>query len=67
MSEKMTALDFNAWLEHMAWSGLEAARQLDVSKNSITAYKRKGAPLHIALACAALAENLEPWRKVKSD
>lgn len=63
----MSADDFNAWLDHMGISGLEAARRLGVSKNTVPRYKIEGAPLHIGLACAALAFGLPPWRKVESD
>lgn len=57
----MTALQFEAWLEHMGWSGLEAARRLGLSKDTVTKYKRHGAPITVALACAALASGLPPW------
>ncbi|PIE07539.1 MAG: hypothetical protein CSA74_06950 [Rhodobacterales bacterium] len=60
----MTADDFNAWMDHMGFSGLEAARQLGIGKNTVPTYRREGAPKHIALACAALAFGLPPWRKV---
>lgn len=60
----MTAEDFEAWLQHTGFSGLEAARQLEVSKNTVMKYRREGAPLHIALACSALSHGLPPWRKV---
>ncbi len=60
----MTADDFNAWLDLRGISGREAARQLGVSNDTVTRYKRAGAPLHIALACSAICHGLPPWRKV---
>ncbi len=63
MSEAMSADDFLAWLDERGISGREAARQLGVSNDTITRYKRNGAPLHIALACAAICQGLPPWRK----
>lgn len=61
----MTADDFNAWLDHMGISGLEAGRRLGVSKDTVTKYKRGGAPAYIGLACAALAFGLPPWKDMK--
>jgi hypothetical protein len=63
----MTADDFNAWLEHMNISGLEAARRLGLGKDTVTRYKRDGAPPYIALACSALCHGLPPWRKVNNN
>lgn len=57
----MTAAGFEAWMARMGWSGREAARQLGVSKDSVVRYRREGAPLLVALACAALAAGLGPW------
>lgn len=61
----MTAEDFNAWLALRGISGREAARQLGVSNDTVTRYKRAGAPLYIALACAAISFGLPPWRKAE--
>ncbi|OQC18922.1 MAG: hypothetical protein BWX69_03140 [Planctomycetes bacterium ADurb.Bin069] len=58
----MRAADFEAWITRMGWSGLEAARRLGTSKNSVVRYRREGAPLTVALACAALAAGLGPWK-----
>lgn len=58
----MTADDFNAWLDHMGWSMRKASIELGVSKNTIPRYREDGAPLHIALACAALTHGLPPWK-----
>ncbi|MWB77948.1 hypothetical protein GLS40_07935 [Pseudooceanicola sp. 216_PA32_1] len=60
----MTAEDFNAWLAKEGISGREAARRLDVSKNTVVRYRQTGAPGYIALACAALSYGLPPWRKI---
>lgn len=60
----MTADDFIAWRAHMKINRAEAARRLGAHPNSITNYERGRTeiPLHVALACAALAFNLPPWR-----
>lgn len=50
----MSAEEFEAWLEEMGFSGLEAAKRLGVSKNSVVKYRTEGAPGYIRLACAAL-------------
>ena len=61
----MTGEDFQEWLDRMDLSGLEAARRLGCSKNSILVYRTKGAPEYIGLACAALAASLPPWTKAE--
>ena len=62
----MNATDFAAWVAGMkatrGWSGLECARQLGCGENQIRIWKATGAPLYIALACAALSHPLAPWR-----
>ena len=62
--QEMSAIDFNAWLEHMGISGRKAAQQLGTANDTITKYKRDGAPLYIGLACGALAFGLPSWRKI---
>lgn len=62
--QEMSGEDFSAWIEHMGYSGREAARQLGLANDSVVKYKREGAPLHVALACAALAFGLPPWKRV---
>lgn len=57
----MTAVDFRNWLAAMKISGAEAARLLDVKPNTITRYRRNGAPKAVGLACAALFHRLEEW------
>ena len=59
----MTGEDFQAFLDHMGWSEREAARQLQLSRNSVAKYKREGAKPDIDYACAAIAAGLEPWSK----
>ncbi|KNY16933.1 hypothetical protein AKG11_11470 [Shinella sp. SUS2] len=61
----MTADDLNAWLEHMKFNDAEATRRLGLgSRNTLAKYKVEGAPLHIGLACGALAFGLPPWKTV---
>lgn len=57
----MTADDFLAWIDHMGWYNVRAAKELGVSRNTITRYAKEGAPVHIALACSALAFGLPRW------
>ena len=61
--------DFAAWLVLMGRgrgriSDRAASRVLGLSRGTVKAY-REGAPVprHIALACAALAFGLPPWRR----
>lgn len=65
----MTPADFAAWVEMMRstrrWSDAECARQLGCGPNQITRWRKTGAPAYIALACAALAYGLPPWRTIK--
>jgi len=58
----MTAAQFSAWLAAMKISGAEAGRLLGVNPNTITRYKRDGAPKAIGLACAALYHRLGEWK-----
>ena len=62
----MTPADFSAWAAAMkaarGWSGRRCARELGCSANTVVTWKRFGAPTYIALACAALAADLPPWR-----
>lgn len=60
----MTAKEFNDWLEHMKLNDAAATRALGLgSRNTVVKYKLEGAPVYIALACAALAFGLPAWRK----
>jgi hypothetical protein len=58
----MTPNEFNAWLAAMKISGAEAARLLGVTPNTITRYRRAGAPRSVGLACAALFHRLGEWK-----
>ena len=57
----MTASDFQQWLRDMGISGARAAEMLGVTANTITRYRRIGAPKVIGLACAALYHRLRGW------
>ena len=50
----MTANEFREWLTNMKFSGAQAARLLGINANTITRYKRQGAPETVRLACSAL-------------
>jgi hypothetical protein len=58
----MTPAAFNAWLSHMGLNDTEIARRLGCTRNSVASWRAHGAPLYIALACAALSNGLKPWR-----
>jgi hypothetical protein len=58
----MTPNEFKAWLAAMKISGADAARLLDVTPNTITRYRRQGAPRSVGLACAALYHRLGEWK-----
>ena len=60
---EMTADDFRAFLDHMGWNRIDAAEHLGLSRNSVTKYLSEGAPLTVALACAARSFGLPPWRR----
>lgn len=61
----MTSADFTAWAAHIratrGWSDMEISRQLGCGENQIRAWKAKGAPNYIGLACAALSYGLPAW------
>ena len=60
----MTAAEFRQWREHMGLNRTEAAEALGLSRNMPRRYENAEAdvPRYIALACAALAFDLQPWR-----
>lgn len=59
----MTPETFSAWLDRLHLKNVEAARLLGCGINQITRYTNGKAkiPRYIALACAAIAQNLKPW------
>lgn len=63
MTPAISAQEFRDWMTRMGFSGREAARRLGTADNTVIKYRNKGAPLYIALACAALASDIPPWRK----
>lgn len=58
----MTGEDFTAWMQHMGYNITQTVQALEVSRNTVPRYMKDGAPLYIALACAALARKIQPWR-----
>lgn len=60
----MSPDDFRAYLALCAQRGLpewRVAEMLGCGRNSITSWKRNGAPKYVALAIAALERDLRPW------
>lgn len=57
----MTGDDFTAWMQHMGYNRLQAAAALGVGRNTVPRWMNEGAPLHVALACTALALGMKPW------
>lgn len=43
------------------WNGHACAEALGCGINSIWEWSKKGAPLYVALACAAIERNVSPW------
>ena len=63
----MTAKDFTGWLAFMVMKGVaksdaEAAELLGVHKNTLSRWKKHGAPATVALVCAAIDRGLPPWK-----
>ena len=58
----MTPASFASWRARLGLTKSAAALRLGVSRNSIINYERGSMPipLHIALACAAIAHGLPP-------
>lgn len=48
-------------MTEMAFDVAGAMRALDRSKRQIIRYRQVGAPLLVALACAAVAKGLQPY------
>lgn len=59
----MTAADFTALHQQLGISRAALCRQIGIAPNSGTAYAfgRKPIPLTVALACAAVSFNLQPY------
>jgi len=62
----MDAKSFCDWMERMDFNNLEAAAALGISRNTVPTYRKEGAPLYIALACAALSYGLPPMGSDKT-
>lgn len=58
----MSADDFTAWMAHMGFNIQTAAERLDLGRNTVSRYRREGAPGHIGLACSAIAMSLPEWK-----
>jgi hypothetical protein len=61
MAVKMSAGAFQKWLSEMRISGAAAGRLLGVHSNTISRWRRSGAPKMAALACAALYHRQAAW------
>ena len=61
----MTAQQVSAWLEVMGWSGARAAREIGVHANTMSIWRRDGAPNWVKLSCQALFQRTNevkyPW------
>ncbi len=59
----MNAKDFTHWMDRMGLKSDSAAAELLGlgSRNTVAKYRADGAPLYIALACAALLNNIPPY------
>lgn len=60
----MTADDLRAWRAEMGFRQTEAAAALGVSLSMLQKYEREASPIPapLALACAAVKANLEPYK-----
>ncbi len=58
----MTPASFASWRARLGFTKADAARRLGLSRNSVQAYEEGTSPipLHVALACAAIAHGLPP-------
>ena len=56
--------DFHAWRVRMGYSRMRAARELGCGENQPAIWEAGKTPIppYIALACAAIAWGLPPWR-----
>lgn len=63
----MSAKDFAAWMEAEQLSLRGAQAKLGIgSRNSLLKYLAEGAPLTVALACAAVSAKLPLWTPTSS-
>jgi len=61
MTERpMSAAAFRAWRESHGMSERAASDALGLSRGALRTYERSGAPLFMALACAAYSQKIEP-------
>lgn len=56
----MTGAGFRDFRARMGWTKKRLAEELEIDRRSVARYEEQGAPRHIALACAALAQGLPP-------
>ena len=56
----MSAKAVRVWRETHGMSGRAAAEALGYSRNALRVCEEHGAPLHIALACAAISAGIKP-------
>jgi len=61
MGRPMKAGEFAAWRNEMGLSERDAAARLGMSRGFLRASEQDGAPLYVALACAALLAGLKPY------
>lgn len=59
--DTMPATEFRSWQQHAGLSVRGAAAALGLHPGTIQGYRDRGAPAHIALACAALSAGLSAW------
>jgi hypothetical protein len=57
----MSAKAMRAWRIDMGLSERDASQRLGMSRGGLQIAERKGAPLYIALACAALIMDIPPY------
>lgn len=69
ITDGISPSDFSEWIMHMreirGVPEYAIAELLDCGKNQITEWRKKGAPRYIGLACASLAEGVEPWSELE--
>ncbi|MTI44256.1 hypothetical protein JM93_04071 [Roseibium hamelinense] len=65
----MNADEFQHWCQRMGFKSTAAtAEALGIgSRNTIAKFRKQGAPRYIALACAALVNNLPPYATPDAD